>query len=68
MEEGFEIMQEEIAEAVKDFNSHKKAWEEIKTTKSPIEERMVALEEVLKKSLTESALIGGPSTASGAVA
>lgn len=38
LEEGLEIRREEITEAVKAFNSHKKVREEINTIKAPIEE------------------------------
>ena len=68
LEEGFRISREEIAGAIKAFNTHKKAWDEMNTKSSPIEERMLALEEAVKKSLVDPARKAGPSMVSGAAA
>ena len=38
---------EDVNEAVKAFNAHKRAWTEMSQKKSPIEERMMALAEVV---------------------
>lgn len=64
-DDGITITTEDIAEAVRAFNAHNKAWKEMQTMKSPIEERMLALEEAVKKSLAEPArnaapIISGP--------
>lgn len=64
LEEGSDIRSAEINETIKAFNAHKKAWEEMKTTRSPIEERILALEEVVEKSLTEPPQKAGASMVS----
>ena len=43
---------EDVNEAVKAFNAHKRAWTEI-SQNFPMEKRMMALEEVVKKSLED---------------
>ena len=57
---------EDINEAVKAFNTHKRAWTEISQKKFPIEERMMALEEIVKKSLADPARKAAPAIISGA--
>lgn len=55
IEDDFRITREEVAGAIKAFNLHKKEWEEIQVKSTPIEERMLALEQVVKKSLADTA-------------
>lgn len=55
----------DVSEAIKAFNNHKKDWEEKQSKQSPIEKRMAALEEVVRKSLAEPARRAGPPTVSG---
>ena len=54
-------------EAVKAFNAHKRAWTEMSQKKSPIKERIMALEEVVKKSLADPARRAAPAVVSGAL-
>lgn len=65
MEEGFEITRAEVIEAINAFNLHKKEWEELRSGRSPIEERMLTSEEVVKKSLADPARTVVPTTGSG---
>ena len=46
---------EDVNEAVKAFNYHKKARKTTSQIPSPIEERMIALEEVMNKSIADAA-------------
>ena len=56
---------EDVNEAVKAFNCHKKAWRTMSRNPSPIEERMIALEEVVKKSIADAARQAAPVVSSG---
>ena len=58
---------EDVNEAVKAFNSHKRAWKEMSQKTFPIEERMMALEEVFKKRFADPARKAAPTVTSGAL-
>ena len=56
---------EDVDEAVKVFIAHKRAWTVMPQEKSPIEERIMALEEVVKKSLAVPARNATPGVTTG---
>ena len=63
-EEDLPLM-EDVKEAAKAFNAHKSAWTEPSQKKSPIEERVMALEEIVKKNLADPARNATPGVATG---
>ena len=56
----------DVDEAVKALDAHKRNWSGVSKKMSPIEERMMALEEVVKKSFTDSARKAASAVTSGA--
>ena len=56
---------EDFNEAVKEFYGWRSVWTEIYLKTSPIEERMMVLEEVVKKGLADPAQKATPAVISG---
>ena len=64
MDEEDLLSMEYVNEAAKEFNAHKRAWTKMSQRTSSIEERMITLEEVVKKSLIDPAPKAAPAVTS----